>query len=161
MRNLRRPHEQADQGPLSLGVSCPVSSGEQGWLAMGCAQQAPCRPSSGITMGEKGSALAGQGALLPSTSQQEVLPGLTGPSTPAPRPFSGCLLLRMRQGIWEGGRQTVGRMRCQLLLLSLSNFQPLQGKVLLGGTPALSSLQVKKKKEMAVEDAGPPPSACL
>ena len=77
---------------------------------MGCAQQAPHRPGSGITMGEEGSALAGQGASLPSASQQEVvLPGPSGPSTPAPCLLSGCLLQRMCQGIWEeAGRQWEG-----------------------------------------------------
>lgn len=109
MRDLPRPHKNEQIGDLSLWRH-PAGTGEWGMASNGGGHSRPStRPGSGITVGEDSPGLTGQGTQLPSVSQHEVVvPGLTGSSTPAPRLLSGCLPLRMHQGISEGGRQWGG-----------------------------------------------------
>lgn len=110
MRDLPRPHKNKQIGELSLWRH-PAGSGERGWLAIRVG-------TAGLSVGQAvalpwekvmAQASLGRGLSYPSASQHEVVvPGLTGSSTPAPHLLSGCLPLRMHQGISDGGKQCGG-----------------------------------------------------
>lgn len=84
-------------------MPAPVS--EDGWQR-GVQSRPRGRPGSGIIMGEESLGLTGQGAQLPSASQQEViLPGLTRSSRQPP--LQVCSQAAFQLGR-EGGRQWGG-----------------------------------------------------